>query len=141
MRGIRIAQMRKAAAEDDYAANKQDLIYNVTAVYYKILQLQKLLVSTQASVAELESHEKDVEEFLKAGTVPRLDLLNTEVGLAHAKEDALVVKNNLESAFDLLKTLMGVDDMSLPLYRRRACTCLRLSARRRGGEHGPRREA
>ena len=114
-RNIRIAETRKAVAEENYAANRQDLIYNLTSVYHKILQLQKLLVSTQASVTQLESHERDVSEFLRVGTVPRLDLLKTEVELAHARQNVLAVRNNLDSAFELLKNLMGIDDMSGPL--------------------------
>jgi outer membrane protein len=114
-RNIRIAETRKAVAEDNYAASRQDLIYNLTSVYHKILQLQKLLVSTRASVTQLESHEHDVSEFLRVGTVPRLDLLKTEVELAHARQNSLAVKNNLDSAFELLKNLMGIDDMSGPL--------------------------
>lgn len=115
VRNIRIAQTRKAVAEDNYAAGEQDLVYNLTSVYYKILQLQKLLVSMRASVTQLESHERDVAEFLRVGTAPRLDLLKTEVELAHARQNVIEVKNNLDSTFDLLKNLMGIDDSDLAL--------------------------
>ena len=107
---IRVAEMRKALAQDNYRVSEQDLIYNVTSVYHKILQLQKLLAASKASVTQLESHYRDVESFLKAGTAPRLDLLKTEVDLAHAKDNLLVVRNNLDSAFELLKNLMGMED-------------------------------
>jgi outer membrane protein len=107
---IRIAEMRKALAQDNYRASRQDLIYNLTSVYHKILQLQKLLQANEASVAQLESHERDVSVFLKAGTVPRLDLLKTEVELAHARQNVLLVRNNLESTFELLKNLMGMEE-------------------------------
>jgi outer membrane protein len=107
---IHVAEMREALARDNYRVSEQDLIYNVTSVYHKILQLQKLLAANAASVTQLESHLRDVEFFLKAGTVPRLDLLKTEVDLAHAKDNLLLVRNNLDSAFELLKNLMGMDD-------------------------------
>lgn len=107
---IRIADLKKAMAHENYRSSEQDLIYNVTSVYHKVLQLQKLLAANEASVNQLESHCRDVEFFLKAGTAPRLDLLKTEVELAHAKDDVLVVKNNLESALDLLKDLMGMEE-------------------------------
>jgi outer membrane protein len=42
--------------------------------------------------------------------VPRVELLKTEVELAHARQAALITKNNLESAYELLKTLMGIDE-------------------------------
>ena len=107
---IRIAEMRKALAQDNYRASQQDLIYNLTSVYHKILQLQKLLQANEASVTQFESHERDVGVFLKAGSVPRLDLLKTEVELAHARENVLLVRNNLASAFELLKNLMGMEE-------------------------------
>jgi outer membrane protein len=110
MANIRIAETKKALAEDNYATTRQDLVYNLTSVYHKILQLQKLVISNKASVRQFESHKQDVELFLKTGTVPPLDLFKTEVELAHARERLLLVKNNLDSSFELLKTLMGVDD-------------------------------
>jgi outer membrane protein len=106
---IRIAELRKALAQDNYRVSEQDLIYNVTSVYHKVLQLQKLLAANAASVTQLENHYRDVELFLKSGTVPHLDLLKTEVELAHAKDNVLAVRNNLESALDLLKDLMGME--------------------------------
>ena len=135
---IRVAEMRKALAQDNYRVSEQDLIYNVTSVYHKILQLQKLLAAHDASVAQLESHYRDVEFFLKAGTAPRLDLLKTEVDLAHAKDNLLLVRNNLDSAFELLKNLMGMEDAGTtiavvepkPLRRN-------LSVGRRKHEHCP----
>jgi outer membrane protein len=110
VRNIRIAEMRKSMAEDNYGAARQDLAYNVTSVYHKILQLQRLLVSNEASVNQLERHRKDVEEYLRAGTVARVDLLSTEVELAHARQNALMVRNNLQSALELLRNLMGLDE-------------------------------
>ena len=114
VRNLRIAQTRKALAEDNYAASVQDLIYNLTSTYHKILQLQKLLESNRAQVSELENHKRDVEAFFEAGTAPRLDLLKTEVELAHARDGVIAVKNNVEAAFSLLRELMGMDDASPP---------------------------
>ncbi len=112
-RNIRIAEMRKAVAEDNYAAAGQDLAYNVTSVYHKILQLQRLLVSNEASAGQIENHRNDIDQFLRAGTAARVDLLSTEVELAHARQNVLLVRNNLDSAFELLKNLMGVEDQGL----------------------------
>ena len=107
---IRIAEMKKALARDNYRASRQDLVFNLTSAYHKILQLQKLLEANEASVIEFERHRADVNAFLKAGSVPRLDLLRTEVELAHARENVLVVRHNLESTFELLKNLMGMEE-------------------------------
>jgi len=112
VRGVNVAEMRKAVAEDVLKTTRQDLVYNLSSVFYKIAQLEKLLAANDASVKQLEAHKKNVELFLATGTAPRLDLLKTEVELSHAEENRLQVKNNLASAYELLKNLMGMDDMA-----------------------------
>ncbi len=110
-RAVNVAEIRKAIAQDNYKMSKQELVYNLTNVYYKIGQLEKLLLAHEASVRQLELHKKNVELFLKTGTVPQLDLLKTEVELSHAMEKRLIAKNGLASAYELLKSLMGMDEM------------------------------
>ncbi|GER94023.1 TolC family protein [hot springs metagenome] len=110
--GVRIAEIKKSIAEDISCMTKNELIYNLINTYYKIIQLEKLLKASEATVKQLEFHKKKVETFLKAGTVPKVELLKTEVELAHAKQNALLVKNSLESSCELLKTLMGIEDVN-----------------------------
>lgn len=110
--GVTIAEIKKSIAEDMFRMSKHDLIYNFTNVYYKIYQLEKLLDANEASVKQLEAHKKNVELFLKAGTVPKVELLKTEVELAHAKQNVIVARNSIESAYELLKTLMGIEDIN-----------------------------
>jgi outer membrane protein len=110
VRNIRIAETRKAVAQDNYSGAQQDLIYNVTSVYYKILQLQNLTTSQEASLKQLETHRANVEDFLRAGSVARIDLLRAETELAHGQDNLLIVRNNVASAMELLKTLLGIDE-------------------------------
>ncbi len=107
---IRIAEMRKALADDNYATTRQELVYNLTSVYHKILQLKRLAESNAASVTQFSAHKANVEQQLAVGSVARLDLLKTEVELAHARENLLAVQNNLDSAFELLRDLMGMEE-------------------------------
>ena len=110
-RAVNVAEIRKTIAQDNYKMSKQELIYNLTNVYYKIGQLEKLFLAHEASVEQLELHKKNVELFLKTGTVPKLDLLKTEVELSHAMEQRLLTRNSLASTYELLKSLMGMDEM------------------------------
>jgi outer membrane protein len=110
-RAVNVAEIRKTIAQDSYRMNKQELVYNLTSVYCKIVQFEKLLLANDQSVKQLESHKKNVELYLKTGTVAKLDLLKTDVELSHAMENRLIVKNNLASAYELLKALMGMDSM------------------------------
>jgi outer membrane protein len=110
-RAVNVAEMKKAVAEDNYRVSQQELVYNISSVYYKIVQLEKLLIANDASVKQLEAHKRNVEIYLKTGVAPRLDLLKTDVELSHAMENRLLVKNSLASAYELLKNLMGMDDL------------------------------
>lgn len=111
-REVRIAEIRKEAAVDMFDAGRQELIYNITSIYHKIYQLEKLLEANKASVKQLEAHMDVVELFLKAGTVPVVELLKTEVELAHARQNVIVVRNSLDGVYELLKNLMGIDDVN-----------------------------
>jgi outer membrane protein len=111
-RGVTVAELRKSVAEDLLSMNRQELVYNLTSSFYKTLQLEKLLGANRETVKQLEAHRKNVELFYRAGTAPKVDLLKTETELAHANQAALISRNNVESSYELLKTLMGVDDMS-----------------------------
>ncbi len=112
-RSVTVAEMRKAIAEDNYRLTRQDLIYNLTGIYYKISQLERLLAAAGQSVRQLESHRKNAELLFEAGSVPKLDLLKTDVELARAEENRIIVKNNLASAYESLKALMGIDAMDV----------------------------
>ncbi|RPI36613.1 MAG: TolC family protein, partial [Nitrospiraceae bacterium] len=109
-RQVHIAEVQQLIAEDIYALNRQELAYNITSVFYKIAQLEKLLEAAEASKKQLGEHRKNVEHFLDAGTVPRVDLLKTEVEFARTQEKVLVIANSIESAYGLLKRLMGLDN-------------------------------
>lgn len=110
MRGVRVAELRKAIAEDTLRLTRQELTFNLVSVFYKIVQLEKLREANNATVRQLERHKENVELFLKTGTVAQLDLLKIDVELSHAIEGRLKIKNNIESAYELLKTLMGMAD-------------------------------
>jgi len=121
-RQVRIAEIGRSIAEDAFARGRQELVFNVTSIYYKILELEKILEASEKRVEQLEIHKKNVELFLKAGNVPRIDLLNTESELARARHNALLVKHNIESAYGLLKTLMGMEDVDAEISLDREIT-------------------
>ena len=114
-RSVAIAELRKNAAEDLFRVSRQELIYNLTSTYYKVLQLGKFVEANEEQVKRLEAHKRDVEFRLQAGTVAKVDLLRAETELAHAHQALLVSRNSLASAKEFLKTLMGVEDMNREL--------------------------
>jgi outer membrane protein len=115
MRGVAIAELKRSMARDFHTRNLHELIYNVTAVYYKLAQLHELLRASEAQVKGLESHRRDVELALKAGTAPKLDLLKADTELGAAIERKIQARNAITNTRELLKTLIGMDDPGDPL--------------------------
>ena len=111
-RAVKISELKQAIARDDYQFNRKELIFNLSSLYYKIAQMQKLMESTDAGVQQLEAHHKDVELLLQSGSVPRTELLKTDVELAQRKQERLLVINNQESLYAMLQTWMGMESIT-----------------------------
>jgi outer membrane protein len=110
VRGVTIAELKRSMARDYHTHNLNELVYNVTAVYYKLAQLDELLRAFEAQEKGLGAHRRDVELFLKAGTVPKLDLLKADTELAGVTERRIQTRNAIASARELLKSIIGMDD-------------------------------
>ncbi len=115
VRGVAIAELKRSMARDFHTRNLHELIYNVTAVYCKLAQLHELLGACDAQVKGLESHRRDVESALKAGTAPKLDLLKADTELGAAMERRIQTRNSIANTRELLKTLIGMDDPGDPV--------------------------
>lgn len=110
VRGVTIAELKRSMARDYHTHNLNELVYNVTAVYYKLAQLDQLLRAFKEQEKGLGAHRRNVELYLKAGTVPKLDLLKADTELAGVTERRIQTHNAIASARELLKSIIGMDD-------------------------------
>ncbi len=111
-RAVEVARIKQLIAGHQLEATRQELVYNLTSTYYKLLQLKSLARVTDAQVKELEALRGQAESFVKAGGRAPLDLLKADVELARGRENALVVSNSLQTTMELLKKLMGIEDVT-----------------------------
>ena len=110
VKNVELSELRQSAAADTLAATRRDLVYNLTSVYYKILQLNRLVEAKEAQVKELEAHEQQVRAFVKSGKVARVEILKSEVEVAKAREGLLLAENAGRTAYEVLRKLMGMED-------------------------------
>ncbi|MCX8021549.1 MAG: TolC family protein [Syntrophorhabdaceae bacterium] len=110
MTALNIAEINREIAGEKYDMTRQELIFNLSSLYYKIGHLEKLYDAHDASVKQIELLWRNVEHHLTTGNASKLDLLKTEVELAHVKEGRLMIRNSISSAYELLKTMMGLED-------------------------------
>lgn len=111
-RNVTVAHLRQSAARDALSISREDLLFNIASLYFKILQLEKMKASAEATVGQMEAHIKDVVSFHQSGSLPKLDVLKGEVELARARHNVNVVSNSLENAMEALKSFMGIEDAS-----------------------------
>lgn len=107
---VQLSELRHSASVDLLVAARRDLIFNVTSLYYKILQLGRLNLSREAEANQLEAHRNQAETFFRAGKVARVEFLKSEVELAKAKENLLLAENSQKTAYEVLRKVIGMED-------------------------------
>lgn len=105
--GVARADLGREIALERERLGRQELTFNVCAVYLKILHLDRLETAYGARIASLESQERRVRLLVDVGRAPRLDALKIAVALAKARHDRLQVRNGRREAYTLLFNLMG----------------------------------
>jgi len=114
-RNVTVARLRQSAAGDAFSTSREDLLFNISSLYFKMLQMGKMKDSAEAALSQMEAHNKDVVSFYASGSLPKLDVLKSDVELARAQHNVYAVENSLESAMEALKSFMGMEDASTPI--------------------------
>jgi len=104
---VHIAGLGEAAAREQLAAVRNELVYQVTRGYYGLLQSGAFVEVRQESVRSLEESLRVSRERLNAGSAVRTDVLNVEVELAQAREDLIRAENGSRLAVAALNTAIG----------------------------------
>ncbi len=112
---FRAADLMHQSATHDLARTREELVFNVSSVFYAILAQKILIHSLEFSATTLEGHLKRINDMIDAQKAAMVDRLRTEVRLSSVKT-ALVRENNvLKIQYRLLATLMGINDISADL--------------------------
>ncbi|WP_346353271.1 TolC family protein [Azotosporobacter soli] len=108
-----IAQAKKSSqiAVLSESQTKQQLKLDTTRAYFNVLQSLNLRDIARQSVDDFAAHLKNVQNQFDAGTVAKVDVLQTKVQWANAQDSLIKAQNNYDVAVFNLNTIMG-----LPLY-------------------------
>lgn len=88
--------------------NRQELVYNVSNLFYTILAHRHFLDALESLRAAVEAHRKQVVELIDAQKVARVDLLRAEVRAADLAQKALRERNLLAIERRALANLLGL---------------------------------
>jgi outer membrane protein TolC len=86
-----LLEASKLDADNDHDA----VIMNIVNAYYNLYKLQASQKLIQDNIAQIEQHLKEVQGFLKQGTVTKNDVLQLQIQLSNRQMDLLSANNNI----------------------------------------------
>jgi outer membrane protein TolC len=107
--GIEANRLLTLLARERVVQTADELIFNLSSTFYNILRLQANAKGTEGSVAALEEARKNVQSLVEVGRVARVDLLKVNTRLAAVRQELIRVRNEVDLAYAVLKTLMGIE--------------------------------
>jgi outer membrane protein TolC len=106
--GVVLADLGQQIARERERLGAQELTFNVSAVYFKIQQLDALAQVYAARIASLEAQSKRATLLRDMGKTGKLDQLKIATLLTKARHDRLQIENRGREAWTLLYQLAGI---------------------------------
>jgi len=104
---IDAAQSRLCGARKDSERSDLDVKLAVADAYVAVLRFQRAVETAASNVRTLDAHSRDVQRFFEQQSARRTDLLAAQVTLAHATQQEIQARNNLELARASYNRLLG----------------------------------
>jgi TolC family type I secretion outer membrane protein len=105
--GVVLADYGSRISTERRRLSEQELIYNVSSVYFKIQHLSALVRTYTARIDSLSEQEKHVRLRQEVGKASRLDYLKISGLLTKARHDRVQIENHLRESWTLLYELLG----------------------------------
>jgi outer membrane protein len=112
---IKAADLLRQAAEHRLARSRQELVFNVSSVFYSTLAQGKVIESLEFSQKVLEEHLKQVDNLIAGEKAAKVDRLRTQVRLADLQQRLVRERNVLEIQGRVLANLLGLPEESHPI--------------------------
>lgn len=109
---IKAAELLGQAAEHRLARSREELVFNVSSVFFSILAQGKVIESLEFSQQTLEEHLRQVDDLIAAAKAARVDRLRTEVRLADIRQQLVRERNVMAIQYRALASLLGIEDQA-----------------------------
>ncbi|MBI3492884.1 MAG: TolC family protein, partial [Acidobacteria bacterium] len=97
----------KGIADERLRLSKEELIEQVAATFYRILQLAEEIKAAEGSLASLRESQRILREQVEVGTAARVELLKVNTRVAAIEQALIQVHNGQEIARTQLSSLIG----------------------------------
>lgn len=109
---IRAAELLQQAAEHRLARSREELIFNVSSVFYGILAQRQVIESLEFSGRTLQEHLVRVDALIETQKAAKVDRMRTEVRLADVQQRLVQEKNVMAIQHRALASLLGLVNQS-----------------------------
>jgi len=107
-RGIGASKIYYNLAKAELNNQISKTVLSVQTAFYGGLLLKKITEITEASFINAQDNLKNVKSLYEQGFVSEFDLLQAEVAVENIRPVVLQMQNNLKSALDGLKLIIGI---------------------------------
>ncbi len=112
---VKAADLLRQAAEQRLARSREELIFNVSSVFYSILSQRHVVESLIFSKKTLEENLRRIDSLILAEKAARVDRMRTEVRLADIDQKLVREKNLLSVQQRTLTNLLGLEGVDVEL--------------------------
>lgn len=109
---IRAAELLQQSAEHRLARSREELVFNVSSVFYGILAQRQVIKSLEFSGRTLQEHLSRVDALIAVQKAAKVDRMRTEVRLADVQQRLVQEKNVMAIQHRALASLLGLEDRS-----------------------------
>ena len=103
------AKLSLAAAHKELDAAYNQLVFDVSEAFYRVLLSLQFVKVSEQTVELVEKQLKIAQNLFEAGASTNFDILRAEVLLANAKSNLIRAKNGERVAMDLYKNVLNID--------------------------------
>jgi outer membrane protein TolC len=107
---VKATDLFQQAASHRLARSREELIFNVTGIFYSILSQRYVIESLEFSRKTLAEHLQRINALIEAQKAARVDRMRTDVRLADIEQQLVREKNLLTIQHRVLISLLGLAD-------------------------------
>jgi outer membrane protein len=106
---VKAADLIQQAAAHRLSRSREDLVFNVSSVFFSILAQQHVIESLEFSLRTLEEHGKRIDALIVAQKAAKVDRMRTEVRLADVQQQLVREKNLMTIQRRILANFLGLE--------------------------------
>ncbi len=103
------ARLGARSSELDEQRVIQESVLNVKQAYFALLQAKMLVIVSQKTLEQAQSHLRQAEAFFRAGSKPKFDVTRAEVEVNSAQLGLINAQNSVRIRTLTLYNTMGID--------------------------------